>query len=168
MVELRLEPLEALGPLEDCFVSVRVGEMQKLSRISSSRVYRFPKAGTRNFGKIEVYRRIGSCSVDVNPSTKDFREVSIDCGDAASGPLNLKVEVSGKVDADPVEPQKEGTKVRAAKEYLSQHGLEMRLSEAMQAVLRERPEDPAKFLAGKLTESRDNVGGLKLSRLKMG
>merc|ERR1719191_333198 len=47
--------------------------------------------------------------------------------------------------------------VLAAKEYLEKHNLEMRLSEAMQAVLREKPEDPAAFVAERLAKSAGMV-----------
>jgi len=170
-----LESIEDGGMPKDCFLSVRVGETQKLSRLAASRMYHFPKSGERRFGKIEVFRRIGTCNVDVDPSNKDLREVVINCMDAGFGTLGLKVSVTkdGKPDSTseevaPVEGKKEGSKVKAAKEYLSKHSLEVRLSEAMQAVLRERPEDPAEYLAAKLLETPPRVGGVKLPPLKGG
>jgi len=168
MVELRLESFEELNLPKDVFVSVRIGEAQKLSRLSANRVYKFPKAGDRRFGKIEVFRRIGACSVDVDPTNKDLRDLSISCNEAGFGALNLKMAVAGeepvqKDKEDSGDVKKEGGKVKAAKEYLSRHGLEVRLSEAMQAVLRERPENPAEFLAARLLATpKDAVGGLKL------
>lgn len=162
MVELRLETCDD-GVPKDCFVSVRIGDTQKLSRLSSSRLYRFPQAGDRRCGKIEVFRRIGSCSVDVDPANKGLREVNINC-DPEFGMLCLKVAVTGddKPVQEPTSGKKEGSKVKAAKEYLSKHRLEMRLSEAMQAVLRERPGDPAEFLAAKLLGSRGDVSDMEL------
>merc|ERR1719414_2338961 len=50
---------------------------------------------------------------------------------------------------------KKGTKMRAAKEYLSKHGIEVRLAEVMSAVLRERPDNPANFIAELLKEGAD-------------
>merc|ERR1712183_461826 len=41
-------------------------------------------------------------------------------------------------------------KVGVAKDYISYHNLEARLAEAMQAVLRERPENATEFLAARL------------------
>jgi len=56
MVELKVE-VPADVPINDCFISVRVGETQKLSRLSGSRTYSFPHSGDRRYGKIEVKKK---------------------------------------------------------------------------------------------------------------
>jgi hypothetical protein len=152
MVDIRLGALEADDMPQDIFLSVRVGETQKLSKLSSSRVYKFPNVDGRRFGKIEVFRRIGACTVDVDPVNSDARNVNIACNEDALGVLGFSVVVEPKSGTKPKmeEPKKDGDKMKAAKDYLQKHGLEMQLSEAMQAVLRERPEAPAEFLAAKL------------------
>jgi len=160
MVELRLDSVDDASMPSDCYVSVRVGDIQKLSRLSSTRVYRFPQASDKRYGKIEVFRRIGACSVDVDPLNENLRNVSISCQEAGFGSLGLKIAVEAdegtKKKSETTDPviagKKPPTKVKEAKEYLSKHSLEVRLSEAMQAVLRERPEDPTAFLASKLLE----------------
>jgi len=139
---------------QQCFISVRVGDTQKLSRLSSQRYYRFPQADGKHYGKIEVFKRIGAGSVDIDPQTLGIREVNVDCRESGFGNLKLKVEVNKNKTADqssntPSRP-KYAEKARAAKEYLTKHGLEVQLSEAMQIVLREQPEHPAEFLAAML------------------
>jgi len=168
-----LDSTEVAGMPGECFISVRIGDNQKLSRLSSSRVFKFPKAGDRRYGKIEVFRRIGACSVDVDPDNKDLRELTINCGEAGFGTLGLTVAVTGEgppeqLAEEPGKAQKGpgNDRVKAAKEYLTRHGLEVRLSEAMQAVLRARPEDPAEFIAAKLLGSTSTAGGIKLPALK--
>jgi len=132
---------------------VRVGDTQKLSRLAGQRVYRFPQAGDRRYGKIEVFKRIGACSVDLD-SEIGSRDIRINTD--GFGLLDMAVNVMGSEKAaaskvEPMDPEKKpGGKVKEAKEYLSKHRLEVRLSEAMQAVLRERPDDPETFLAQKL------------------
>lgn len=170
MVELRVDPTECVGMPADCYVSVRVGETQKLSKLSASRLYRFPQAGDRRYGKIEVFRRIGSCSIDVDPLNDSLREISVSCQEAGFGVLGLKVAVTHENDQakrpSEVETAKKmnaSGKVKAAKEYLAKHSLEVRLSEAMQAVLRERPDDPAEFMAAKLLGGSPTMsGGVRL------
>jgi len=167
MVELRLESLGEADLPKECFVSVRLGDTQKLSRLASSRVYRFPQAANRRYGKIEVFRRIGACSIDVDPESAGMREVSINCAEGGFGNLGLRIGVEGEEAAKPKAVElpaatKEGSKVKAAKEYLSKHGLEVLLSEAMQAVLRERPADPAEFLAAKLLADKPTAAELKI------
>jgi len=159
-----LDSMEIASMPADCFVSVRIGDTQRFSRLQSSRVFKFPKAGDRRYGKIEVFRRIGVCGVDVDPGNTDLRELTID----GFGTLGLKVEAAGeerpgKLAEESSEVKKESSgKVKAAKEYLGKHGLEVRLAEAMQAVLRERPADPAEFMAAKLLENASRAGGVKL------
>lgn len=152
--------MDAAGDLaahRDCFVSVRLGETQKLSRLAPSRVYRFPDGGDHSHGKIEVFRRLGTCNVDVDPEVAGAREVVMDCSDAGFGRVSLSVErevpgaSEGDTQACPVGdaecPTQRTGKMMAAKEYIKQHGLEARLAESMQALLRERPEHALEFLA---------------------
>lgn len=158
MVELRVDVSEDQLP-DDCYMSVRVGEVQKLSRIAPSRSYQFPKAGERRYGKIEIYRRIGTVGVDVDPMNAGERQVCVGCGDL--GAIKLKVVVNedkkmvqqAAVPPTPSKNADESSKSKAAKEYLRQHSLELQLSEAMQAVLRLRPENPIQFLAETLLKN---------------
>mmetsp|Transcript_74679 Transcript_74679/g.163189 ORF Transcript_74679/g.163189 Transcript_74679/m.163189 type:complete len:441 (-) Transcript_74679:94-1416(-) len=171
MVELKLDVAEDKLPA-DCFISVRVGETQKLSRIAATRSYQFPKAGERRYGKIEIYRRIGQAGVDVDPLNSGERQVSVGCGDWGSLKLNVMVSDGSKpAGAAPAEAaadhsaaaptipgaskKEEGGRSKAAKDYLRKHSLELHLSEAMQALLQTRPDNPVQFLAQKLLENMD-------------
>jgi len=184
MVELKLDSVEELGLPKDCFVSVRVGDMQKLSRLAPTRMYRFPKSssgdGERRYGKIEVYQRIGASSVDVDPLHEGERNILVSCGEAGFGQLQLRVEVAstqgldkatlggsqnenrpqttpGAIDsAAQAKKEKQATKVKVAKDYLAKHGLETKLASAMQAVLRERPENPSEYIASRLLDGVAN------------
>merc|ERR1712166_1056692 len=64
----------------------------------------------------------------------------------------IEKQVEAKDDSNP--------KVAAAKAYLDKHLLEHRLAEAMQSVLRERPDDPAAYVAAKLLA---NAGMVSIS-----
>lgn len=150
-----MDTLQELNLPGDCFLSVRVNDTQKLSRLSASRVYSFPKLGERKFGKIEVFRRVGVCSIDIDPRYPSIREVHLDCKDTAIGTIGLRVgieadETTRKKVKTEIPTKKPSSRVKAAKEYLSQHSLDVQLSEAMQAVLRERPVNPTEFLAAEL------------------
>merc|ERR1719316_1403036 len=57
------------------------------------------------------------------------------------------------VKAEQLRSTESNQKVIQAKHYLLEHNLEERLSEAMQAVLREKPEDPHEFIADLLKKS---------------
>jgi len=164
MVDVRLDVSGAQELPDDCFISMRVGEAQKLSRMAASRTYQFPHAGGRRIGKIEVFRRVGACGVDVDPSNMGTRQVSITC--ANLGPLNFDVHVGADAKAKKSKASSAATssqaskRINVAQEYLSKHKLELQLAEAMQAVLRERPDNPVAFLANKLMQSSSNsIGG---------
>eukprot|EP00441_Pelagodinium_beii_P030650 CAMPEP_0197711204 /NCGR_PEP_ID=MMETSP1338-20131121/129339_1 /TAXON_ID=43686 ORGANISM="Pelagodinium beii, Strain RCC1491" /NCGR_SAMPLE_ID=MMETSP1338 /ASSEMBLY_ACC=CAM_ASM_000754 /LENGTH=266 /DNA_ID=CAMNT_0043295137 /DNA_START=7 /DNA_END=804 /DNA_ORIENTATION=+ len=141
---------------KDCFMSVRLGDVQKISRLGPSRLFRFPPAVTTRKGKIEVFQRIGAYNLDVDSMRHAKNEVAVDCAACGFGWLGLRVglETPAKLPAaheeKTVHHAKIAHKVQAAKEYLDSHGLEATLSQAMQSVLSERPENPLQFLAAKL------------------
>jgi len=164
MVDLTVESLD-LGaePPKDIYVSLRVGETQKLSKIASSRAYTFSKAaiGDRRFAKVEIFHRIGCTTFSINPETVCTQEVKVPVG-ADVPPMNFRIRAGGE-EKENVEQKKivlkaEKEKVvthkmHTAKQYLMQHNLEVRLQQAMEAVLREKPEDPAAFIFSTLCNS---------------
>eukprot|EP00747_Dinoflagellata_sp_TGD_P107836 gnl/TRDRNA2_/TRDRNA2_170232_c0_seq1.p1 gnl/TRDRNA2_/TRDRNA2_170232_c0~~gnl/TRDRNA2_/TRDRNA2_170232_c0_seq1.p1 ORF type:complete len:530 (+),score=141.49 gnl/TRDRNA2_/TRDRNA2_170232_c0_seq1:94-1683(+) len=167
MVEVNLQALDEAALNRDYYVSVRVGEVQKLSRAATSRAYKFPPAAVKDhrFGKVEVFRRLGGCTVNIKDS--EPCEVSVPMDGFPEG-MKFRVDlgktqnVQKKAEMDMIEakPLKDSgshpTKIAAAiraKEYLDSHQLEVRLSDAMMAVLREKPEDPADFIAKRLANS---------------
>jgi len=149
MVEIRLDAVEQANLPQDIFLSVRVGEAQKLSKLSSSRIYKFPSVDGRRFGKIEVFRRLATYNIDVDAIHNHQHNVDIGCGADPLGVLRLAVAVEEQrgTEKKVQEPKKDSGKLQAAKDYLQKHGLEKQLSDAMLAVLRERPNAPAEFLA---------------------
>lgn len=161
MVELRLDTLDVDD--NDTFVSVRVGEVQKLSKLTPSRHYRFDQAavGDRKFGKVEIFRRVGSTSVSIKNAseTELIQEVSVPLKDAS--PVTFNVAVNSRPEAqekrrkaaDKLKTRDGDSKVSQAKQYLVEHNLEERLAEAVQAVLREKPEDPSAFIGELLKKS---------------
>mmetsp|Transcript_98976 Transcript_98976/g.171514 ORF Transcript_98976/g.171514 Transcript_98976/m.171514 type:complete len:454 (-) Transcript_98976:112-1473(-) len=160
MVDLTLEALEFEAQLQkDIYVAVRVGEVQKLSKMAGSRAYKFTKnaIGERRFGKVDVFKRIGSASIGIKPDTDGEQEIKISCGpDTAAMPFRVKVG-STDGDGDKAAAKNVSPKVHEAKQYLLEHNLEMRLSEAMQAVLREKPKDPAGFISDMLLKNENQL-----------
>jgi hypothetical protein len=166
MVDVKLDLTP--GSLEpasnhDCFVSVRVGELQKLSRLANSRTYRFPKISENHQGKIEVFKRVAFYPLDINPLNDGPAEVTLPIG--TSGKVGFQVDISASeaTKEKTRQAQKEqgnditASKTNNAKEYLQKHCVEQKLSEAMQALLRERPDNPAEFLANALRNLNDSM-----------
>lgn len=155
MVELKLEALDFDNAAGDTYVAVRVGENQKLSRLSAVRNFKFPHTvvGDRRYGKVDIFKRIGSASVAIrkDPEKSNAQELAVACNEGTN--LNFRVTLGG----EPVFSEKPAAgshpAVVEAKSYLVEHNLEMLLSDAMQAVLRERPTNPSQFIAEKLSKS---------------
>ncbi|CAK0794293.1 unnamed protein product [Prorocentrum cordatum] len=157
MVELRLEALDSGSLPKDCYVSMRVGDTQRLSKLAGTRTFRFPSGSEQRLGKIEIFKRIGACSIDVEPAAHAGREVRIACTDNV-GELGLRVhQEAGAATKQEVQDQSvasKGEKMKAYREYLSKHGLEVLISEAMSAVLRQRPDQPVDFLVERLKQGK--------------
>jgi len=163
MVDLKLETLDVDNVPKDTFVAVRVGEVQKLSRVTAAKNYKFPQAavGERKFGRVDVFRRVGSASISIKNSgaCETTQEVSVELQDAPV--VNFRVQLGAKPeaqekrmqDAEKLKASGANPKVQQAKHYLLEHNLEERLSEAMQAVLREKPEKPEEFIFDLLRKS---------------
>jgi len=161
MAEIKLDAPEWEQFAADHYISMRVGEAQKLGKLAASRTYKFPASivGNRKYGKIEIFKRVGSGIVCIDPTmVSGVREVNIDFdGQSLSFGAEVRFPEVVKPGADKDDLGKKAqlqseSKKRAA-EYLQQHNLEARLSEAMQVLLRERPADPAAFLAERLVKS---------------
>eukprot|EP00928_Gymnodinium_smaydae_P094886 TRINITY_DN8049_c0_g2_i1.p1 TRINITY_DN8049_c0_g2~~TRINITY_DN8049_c0_g2_i1.p1 ORF type:complete len:449 (-),score=114.94 TRINITY_DN8049_c0_g2_i1:73-1347(-) len=158
MVEVKLDLAKESAAASDLYVSVRVGDVQKLSRLSQSRTYRFPKAADQGFGKIEVFKRIGVCAVHVNSLSNEVKDIQVPVTSSTGESQNIAFQVS--VDGDDSTKaqaakkreldESANAKTSKAKEYLQKHCIEVVLSEAMQTLLRERPENPTAFLASAL------------------
>jgi len=159
MVELKLESLDFNGSSNDTYVAIRVGESQKLSRLSALRYFKFPQnaLGERKFGKVDVFKKVGSASIGIRSDPNMLvQDLSVPCGEGP--PMNFRVTLESP--AVPVADKaavKESTSkaVAEAKRYLVEHNLEMLVSDAMQSVLREKPANPAQFIADKLTGIQD-------------
>lgn len=192
MVELICDAIDGASYMpEDCYLSVRVGGIQRLARLSAlvapssagNGFFRFPggagETGRRQGAKFEVFRRLGTASsADLEPTRDDVQKnVTVNCAAAGFGKLRIRLVVKSDVlgskekQQDKQEKQDEGprkrttAKERHAREYLAKHDLETQLSEAMQAVLRERPEDPAQLLAAKLL-GYSSHSGVKASAMQ--
>lgn len=176
MVAVRFDGLEGSCAFEDCYVSVRVGTVQKLSRMSAARrVYEFPQPQDgQKYGKVEIFRRIGSCSIDLDPQAGS-RAVQLSCQEPGVSEVSMQVTVEedppkqsnkeqqGRRPSGAAEqPSKRAARRQAATEYLGKHSIESQLSTVMRAVLQEMPENPAEFLAARLRGEPSVDGRLRL------
>eukprot|EP00933_Yihiella_yeosuensis_P048227 TRINITY_DN44320_c0_g1_i1.p1 TRINITY_DN44320_c0_g1~~TRINITY_DN44320_c0_g1_i1.p1 ORF type:complete len:246 (-),score=56.45 TRINITY_DN44320_c0_g1_i1:111-848(-) len=161
MVDVNLEAVDGDSFPQDLFLSLRVGDQQKFAKAGSTRSYKFAptqSGAEKKMGKLEIYRRVGVANMSLDQERmQGVHEMSVKVDDQRlSSELKYRVSLNGEVPSSPTGPAspqaaaKRSEKVSAAREYLNQHQLEQRLADAMQAVLRERPEDPGAFIAARL------------------
>jgi len=147
-MELRVEAAEGCSVPGGCYVGVRIGETLKQGRYEPTRCYNFPQVDRRRNAKIDLYQHVGTCTVAADPEAKSTHDVAVTSTDPSWQGTRLKVSVQAQGD-DSTKKQREA-RVKALKsqanDYLSKHGIEERLSEAVKALLKEQPADPTEFL----------------------
>eukprot|EP00441_Pelagodinium_beii_P016249 CAMPEP_0197657260 /NCGR_PEP_ID=MMETSP1338-20131121/44524_1 /TAXON_ID=43686 ORGANISM="Pelagodinium beii, Strain RCC1491" /NCGR_SAMPLE_ID=MMETSP1338 /ASSEMBLY_ACC=CAM_ASM_000754 /LENGTH=218 /DNA_ID=CAMNT_0043233593 /DNA_START=40 /DNA_END=692 /DNA_ORIENTATION=+ len=154
-MEIRLDAADPQQmPPKDTFVALRIGDVQKQSRFTSSRTYRFPHPGDyrADFGRIEVFQRVGHVTVSFeNVSKNEDIEVPCELGDLKSLKLRMGMNREGQKPVTPSTKQRTAkARLDAAQKYLVNHHLEEILADAMREVLHEKPSDPHSFLANQI------------------
>jgi len=154
MLQVRLDAQAGAPPPADTFLSVRVGDVQKQTRFEDTRTYNFPesKDSRGSFARVEVFKRIGSTTVCLDNTGMNATSFDVPCSFPDFEKLSLNMFVSGGPADRPMSREKK-KKTRAsqrmdeAQKYLSSFRLEETLAEAMKEVIRERPDDPYKYLS---------------------
>lgn len=174
MVALKFEGLEGSCGLEECYVSVRIGSVQKLSRMTAARrVYDFPETGEpQKYGRVEIFRRIASWSIDLAPQA-GTRPVHLSSHDPCFADVNTQVTGSEDAPREEMPPpsghpppasleDKRSVHRQMATDYLGKHCLESQICSVMKAVLEEMPENPTEFLAARFLDQCGTDGRLRL------
>eukprot|EP00933_Yihiella_yeosuensis_P041269 TRINITY_DN35685_c0_g1_i1.p1 TRINITY_DN35685_c0_g1~~TRINITY_DN35685_c0_g1_i1.p1 ORF type:complete len:285 (+),score=61.10 TRINITY_DN35685_c0_g1_i1:175-1029(+) len=161
-MELRVETSEGYSMPNGCYVGVRVGDVLKQGRYEPQRCYHFPQVDRRRNAKIDIYQHVGYCVVAVDPDTKSSHELSVTGTNPSLPSTKIKVSVSSKSD-ESKQHREERTKAlkNQAKDYLSKHSIEERLSDAVKALLKEQPTDPTEFLCRFLRGGKTDVAPVK-------
>lgn len=147
----RLVVNDTRSPLADCFVAVRIGDHQKIGKYDPQRCYRFP-SGCGRAARVDLFRRVGGCRVDV---VRDQRscDVPVTADDPSVDGLRLSIDVAVP-QVNEAQQISTPTKSKAANTYLTLHGIEEMLHEAVTSLLREQPEDPRQFLVDCFTPDK--------------
>uniref|UniRef100_A0A7S1AQZ3 Uncharacterized protein n=1 Tax=Noctiluca scintillans TaxID=2966 RepID=A0A7S1AQZ3_NOCSC len=148
-MEVRLEAAQPVGPESDTFVALRIGDVQKQSRFGKSKTYRFPDPGDerRFFGRVEVFRRIGTCTVSFDSMDGDLQDVDVRCSDPDFPKLHMKLSVRGSTEGMPEKKSTTKERMKAAQKYVADHHLEELLADAMREVIRNKPDNPKETLS---------------------
>eukprot|EP00928_Gymnodinium_smaydae_P063457 TRINITY_DN47016_c0_g1_i1.p1 TRINITY_DN47016_c0_g1~~TRINITY_DN47016_c0_g1_i1.p1 ORF type:complete len:644 (+),score=147.86 TRINITY_DN47016_c0_g1_i1:71-2002(+) len=182
-MEVCLDLVNGDASSSDTFVSLRIGDVHKQTRLVGSRTYRFPEACCReSFGTIEVYKRVGLALVQFDGGCNEILDVdvgvsgSVHCSQRAPDPgWSWRMDVSRQPSEARTNSRSSAAKEARAvrrrqraeetKRYLAEHGLEADLAEAVQTILREKPSDPFAFLSNSLLQlSRGGEAALSLPR----
>eukprot|EP00746_Dinoflagellata_sp_MGD_P111422 gnl/MRDRNA2_/MRDRNA2_48225_c0_seq2.p1 gnl/MRDRNA2_/MRDRNA2_48225_c0~~gnl/MRDRNA2_/MRDRNA2_48225_c0_seq2.p1 ORF type:complete len:217 (-),score=53.06 gnl/MRDRNA2_/MRDRNA2_48225_c0_seq2:49-654(-) len=136
----------------ECIVAVHVGKVQKQTRLCSS-LLKFPGVfGEVQYGRLEVFKRIGACSMTFGPGSIEQKEVQIPCSEAGLKEVSFRMSVSntGQVVASDEIAQKANRSKRQADavlQYLKLHQVEDLVAEGMKLLMRDKPKNPHRFLA---------------------
>jgi hypothetical protein len=152
-MEVRVESAAGFGVPPGCYVGVRVGDVLKQGRYEPQRSYHFPAMERRRNAKIDIYRHVGSCVIPVDPEASGAsHEVPVASSDPSVPEMRLKVNVqNSSLDAGKQREVRTKAVKNQAKEYLTKHSIEEKLSDAVKALLKEQPSDPTDFLCRFLT-----------------
>jgi len=144
------------------FVAMRIGDVQKQAKHAPSRTFNFPAQddarGKNSFGRIEVFQRIGSMNVRLDGSG-DLNDLNVPLD--GFDPLKFRWSTKGNVAESAASPEKTRSpekklrskeRMQEAQNYIARHNLEDALAEAMRQVIRDRPDDPTKFLSTQMAK----------------
>jgi len=148
-MELRVETADGSNLPKGCFVSVRVGDVQKQRRYETKGAFQFPAPAHSRKAKIDLYMHVGTCSVSVGPEEKTS-QVSVQALEPNAPRAELKVVSTLKQEAVVDRETKMSNVKREAVEYLGKWLIQERLGEAVKALLQKRPDDPIDFICGYL------------------
>jgi len=151
-MEVRLEALEGSVAPKEAFVAVRIGDVQKQSRYSSSKIYRFPDPGDARsgVGRIEVFQRLGHVTVNFESRDGKLQDIEVPLESAETDSLRMRLAITGAKAESPSKKSKAKSKLDAAQRYVEDHKLEEILADAMREVIHEKPSDPHRFLSNQI------------------
>lgn len=150
--------LDAVGgdePPNDTFISVRIGGAHKQTRFVSSRTHRFPATVCHEpYGRIEVFKRVGTAPLNFDNSAAEVHDVEVPCAYPGMSKLCFRASVKRSEQGMASFPDKlSRSKAReaAAQKYFAEHDLQVMLSDLVQEMINKKPNDPYKFLSQKLS-----------------
>jgi len=99
MIEIRLLAPGFESAPEETFISLQVGQVQIHKRLKKVNAFKFPDPGEgrRTFGRLEVFKRIGTMTVDLLGASDGFQDIEVPCSDPGFAALVGKVGVRGGV-----------------------------------------------------------------------
>jgi len=159
-MKVHLEALPGEVVPEDTFVSVRIGDLRKLSHFTASRSYNFPadtlKDSRNKCGFIEVYKRVGTTIIDFEDlDGAGAQDMDIPCNQPGFEKLGLQVTVGEEKGAQPMKNDNSRQdqraryrhRMEAVKQYMAYHNIEQLVSDSVGHLLKDKPEDPRLMLS---------------------
>jgi len=118
-----------------------------------------PNVGQKkpHVGRIDLFKQIGSCRIEASTGEHEVWVESTDPGEKGQM-MKLKLKVAAGSPGVENKVSDSAAQVKAdisqnAKAYLSHTNIEVLLSDAVKAMLRERPENPRQFVIDHLTQN---------------
>jgi len=168
---MELTILEAKNAPEKPVVAVCMGAVRRQVRMEVNRPFQLPYPGANEKGvQVTIFQQLTSQAMPLLGNASKKEEVAyhipVEMTSGAASEVKLRVRrlccESGGSCAPSGEPAKQkvssaggDTTMDDAREYLNTHGLQQRIQDLIQDVLREQPEEPYKFM---LQNLRSNKG----------
>jgi len=151
-MEIRLDAVEGSLPPKETFIALRVGDVQKQSRYSASRTYRFPDPGDARSGagRVEVFQRIGHLTVNFENREGQLQDIEVPIDSPDTTRLQMRLAVKGGAAEVSGKKTKAKSRLDAAQRYVDEHKLEEILADAMREVIHDKPSDPLTFLSNQI------------------
>jgi len=164
-MEVRLDRLEGSAAPEDTFVSLRIGDVQKQSRLVGTRQFHFPdyEGNSRSVGRLEVFKRLGWVNVNLGGArgcyheTQDV-EIPVEWPNRTNLPMRISAqgppEDEEHISNDSMSKSRRRAKERldVAHRYISKHRLEEILADLMREVIDQKPSDPHSYMSTRILD----------------
>lgn len=145
-MELRLQAADGCALPPDTYICVKIGDVLKQQRYDSKKALSFPSVVHRRQAKVDLFRRIGTCEVELNPAVHGVQEIAVVKTDAGAGPLRLKLDVQPTAPVDLKGMMKSPHNISSARAYLAEHNLEQMFQNVVQLLLNDRPQNPKEYI----------------------
>jgi hypothetical protein len=142
---------------------LRIGDTQKQGKLVPSRTFAFPQqeVGSDVVGRLEIFQRVGSVALKVG-SESQANDLEVQCSIPGLDKLRFKLDVKRVVPETPDKTQEKrsrrGKKMDLAQQYLEQHNVEDVLTDAMRDLIREKPDNPTRYLSAQMLKLEPLAG----------
>jgi hypothetical protein len=153
-MELQLQAAEGCALPLDTYIRVKIGNTTKQQRYDSKTAFSFPSVVQRHRATLDVFRRIGTCEVEVDPAATGIKNVAVVSTESGQGAMRLKLDVQPAAPTNSKGMVKSADNITSAKAYIAEHDIEQMLQNVVQHLLDDRPANPKEYICTYVREGK--------------